>query len=191
MFNVEHYRGSYFDWLCSLVNLKPGTFDILLHELFSIPFKWKRKLDIDRSEEVYVLRGEYLTEEGTIEYQELMQIPPSVFEVLICLSKSMDEILESDSVGDRTRIWFWELIDNLGLSAFPDASFVEVFGEDLNRLNVIHDICDRWLERQFEKDGSGSPFPLENPYEDQRCIDIMDQLQAYVMEKHMFYDELL
>lgn len=188
---VGVYRGSYFDWLCSLVNLKPGTFDILLHELMSVPFEWKRKMDIDRAEEVYVLRGEYLTTDGTTEYQDLMQLPPSVLEVLICLAKSIDEILETDVVGDRTRIWFWELIDNLGLSAYPDASFVEVYGEDMYRLNEVRDICKTWLERRFDYNGNGSPFPLSNAYEDQRSIDIMDQLNAYVMENHMFGDELL
>ena len=45
--------------------------------------------------------------------------------------------------------------------------------------------------RQFQYDGRGSPFPLKRPYEDQRSLDMVRQLNAYVLENYITDDEIL
>lgn len=181
---------NYFNWLCDLINLDEAKFDILIYELHSIEYEWSHPFDADRSYDGFVLRYSY---DG---YSDLNVEDPTnkhctVLEALIALSKKMDYILDDEDKGDRTRLWFWEMIDNLGLSLYSNDYFQDPFGRDLDKLNEIHQICDDWMNRRFQYDGTGSPFPLNIPYEDQREIDIIKQMNEYIMEKHMYKNELL
>ena len=115
----------------------------------------------------------------------------TVLEALIALAQKMDYILDDEDKGDRTRLWFWEMLDNLGLCLYSNDRFVDPFGRDLGQLNEIRHACDIWMSRRFEYDGTGSPFPLRNPHEDQRNIDLIKQMNAYIMEMHMYKNELL
>lgn len=182
---VNMYYGEYFDWLCDIINLKPGVYDILIHELYSIPFKWIIELDSNRAEDGLVLRGNFYE---TIYFESK---PCSVLEALIGLAIKMNYIMDDDDRGDRTRLWFWEMIDNLGLNKFNDSELDSGYSNDMARINEIHDICSRWLNREFEYSGNGSPFPLNNPYEDQRNLHMIAQMNEYILEKHMFEDEIL
>lgn len=180
----------YFNWLCDLINLDEGEFDILIYELHSIEYEWVLPFDANRSYDGFVLRYQY------DDYSNLAVDDPTgehctVLEALIALAQKMDYILDDEDRGNRTRIWFWEMLDNLGLTAYSNDTFSDPFGRDLDRLNEIHHICDIWMSRGFEYDGVGSPFPLEYPHEDQRTIDLIKQMNAYILEKHMYNDELL
>lgn len=183
------YRGQYFDWLCEKINLRPGLYDILISHLHSLPFTWIVELDSNRAEDGLVLRGEFHANKYEIEAMEDM--PCSVLEALIGLALKMDYILDDDDKGDRTRIWFWEMIDNLGLDRFTDSFLGGPFGKNIDRTNDITEICQIWLNREFDYSGNGSPFPLKNPHDDQRRLHMMAQLNEYILENYMFEDELL
>ena len=183
--NVE-----YFNWLCDLIHLPEEYYSILIYELHCIEFHWILDYDSNRSYDGFVLRYGFAGNGGA-EVEDPTGKSCTVLEALIGLAQRMDYILDDDDKGDRTRLWFWEMIDNLVLSKYGDDSFVEPYGRDLDRLNEIHDICERWMNREFDYDGYGSPFPLNNPREDQRNLDMMRQMNAYIMEKHMYGDELL
>lgn len=178
------YYGSYFDWLCEVINLKPGLYDILINELYNIDFTWVLDLDSNRAEDGLILRGEYA---GAAEIDK----PCSVLEALIGLAIKMNYLLDDEDRGDRTRLWFWEMIDNLGLSDYTDSKLNGLFGQGLEATNEIRDICNRWMNREFDYAGVGSPFPLNTPYEDQRKLHLIGQLNAYVLEKHVYGDDIL
>lgn len=186
---VDMYYGEYFDWLCGIINSKPGIYDILIHELYSMDFFWVIELDSNRAEDGLILRGEF--HDSQDELNRFENKPCSVLEALIGLSIKMNYIMDDDDRGDRTRIWFWEMIDNLGLSNFTDSEIDGGFGIGLSKINEIHDICSIWMNREFDYSGNGSPFPLNNPYEDQRKLHMIAQLNEYILEKHMFEDEIL
>ena len=180
----------YFNWLCDLINLDEARFDILIYELHSIDFEWVLPFDANRSYDGFVLRYQY------DEYSDLNVEDPTnkhctVLEALIALAQKMDYILDDEDKGDRTRLWFWEMLDNLGLCLYSNDRFIDPFGRDLGQLNEIRHACDIWMSRKFEYDGTGSPFPLRNPHEDQRNIDLIKQMNAYIMEMHMYKNELL
>ena len=181
------YFGGYYDWLCEIINVKENLYDILIHELYSIDFLWKLPLDSDRNYDGLILRDEYYSYQSEPNDNKRC----SVLEVLIALSRKMDYILDDDDRGDRTRIWFWEMIDNLDLMKFTDDRICDMFGSGWATTNEIHKIIDIWMNRNFEYNGKGSPFPLDNPLEDQRNLDLIRQLNAYILEKHMYKDELL
>jgi len=182
---MDDYTDSYFDWLCEIINLKYEEYEILIRELYSIEYTWVRPLDEDRAEDGLILRNSYYNNTrfgGTLDDK-----PCSVLEVLISLAQSMNFILDDDDRGDRTRIWFWEMISNLGLDKYTNVQIESSYGQ----LNQIRDICDVWMQRRFRYDGFGSPFPLRYPYEDQRDLDIIRQLNAYVLENYIVDDEIL
>jgi len=186
----EGYDVAYFHWLCDLINLEEGQFDILIYELHTMKFEWVLDYDANRSYDGFVLRYQF---KG---YQDFDISDPTgqhctVLEALIALSHKMDYTMDDDDRGDRSRIWFWEMIHNLGLDLYSNDTFVEPYGRDLNRLNEIHDICNRWMYRNFDYDGNGSPFPLSNPFEDQRKLDLIRQMNAYILENYMYEDEIL
>jgi hypothetical protein len=185
------YYGEYFDWLCELINLKPGKFDILIHELYKLEFYWVTNLDSDRAEDGKILRGEFRNRGMFESKEDLERQPCSVLEALIGLSRKMDYILDDEDRGDRTRIWFWEMIGNLKLDEFTDESFDTLRAQDWKRLDRISEICNHWLSREFNNNGFGSPFPLFNPHRNQREITMIDQLNDYIMEKYMVNDELM
>ena len=187
--NTNNYIGQYFDWLCELINLKENKYDSLIFELFSIDFHWMLPLDSDREYDGLVLRENYY--DNRVVKEQIGDKPCSVLEVLISLSERMDYILDDDDRGNRTRIWFWEMIDNLGLKKFTNEYLDKPYGRKLSKLNDIHRICDRWMNRKFDFQGNGSPFPLDYPNEDQRSLDMITQLNRYILEKHMYGDELL
>lgn len=183
-----NYYGEYFDWLCEQINLKPGVYDYLMRILYDINFTWVIDLDFNRSEDGIILRGDFYNDENNTP-EKIENKPCSVLEALIGLAKKMNYILDDADRGDRTRIWFWEMIDNLGLSKFKDSTFEDPV--DIKNKLKINDICTKWMTRKFEYDGSGSPFPLNNPNRDQRTLHMIDQINDYVLEHYVFDDEIL
>ena len=168
---------------------KDALYDILIFELYSIDFSWVIPLDSDRGYDGLVLREGFHSSNG-IE-NSLKNKPCSVLEVLISLAERFDFLVDDEDRGDRTRIWFWEMVENLGLLKYSNAYFDEPYGRRMDKINDIHRICERWLDRKFSYTGQGSPFPLDHPNEDQRKADMVSQLNQYVLEKHMYEDELL
>lgn len=174
------YQGDYFDWLCEIINLRQGKYDGLIHELYVTPFKWVLELDSNRVDDGLVLRGEFPG--VTYENEQFGDDQTcSVLEVLIALARKFDYILSEDDCGDRTRIWFWEMIGNLTLMYFTDGVLEENFSE-LNRVDRILDI---WMSRKFDYDGAGSPFALMHPHRDQTKIQLIDQMNDYILENYI------
>ena len=67
---VDMYYGEYFDWLCGIINSKPGMYDILIHELYSMDFFWVIELDSNRAEDGLILRGEFHDSQDEICHKE-------------------------------------------------------------------------------------------------------------------------
>ena len=185
---IDHSK-HYYDWLCEEINLDDSLYDMLIFELYSIDFEWLIPLDSDRAYDGIVLREGFYNSRGIDIPTD--DKPCSVLEVLICLAQRFNFLLDDDDRGDRTRLWFWEMIENLGLMKFSNAYLDKPYGRRLDKLNDIHTICDRWMKREFDYTGKGSPFPLDDPNEDQRKADLVSQMNQYVLEKHMYEDELL
>lgn len=179
---------AYFEWLCDKIDLEPGVYDILIRELYTTPFEWVLDLDENRAEDGIILRGFFHNPDGSTALDTFADKPCSILEMLIALSEKMDYLMSDDGRGDRTRLWFWEMIENLGLDIFADVFFSEPFGEDMKRLSQLHNICDRWMHREFNYRGYGSPFPLKDPHRDQREQHLIDQMNDYILENYVVDD---
>jgi hypothetical protein len=98
--------------------------------------------------------------------------PCSVLEMLIALSIRLEEhIMNDPAIGDRTGQWFWNMIANLGLGSMDDAKFDRKCAED---------IIQRFLNRDYERDGKGGLFTIEHCKEDLRNVEIWYQACWYL-----------
>ena len=173
---------AYFNWLISKIAFGDNVnryYDALLI-LYTRVFEWSVMMDKNREADGADLLLIFAQEEE-INYEDLYRSFPdeggvSVLSVLIALAQriSNDE-LGDRSKGDRTADWFWRMFHNLGLSRYSGDLSEEDFYE------VIY-ILKKWMSRNFDYDGKGSPFPLLHPPGDERKVELLYQMRAYVRE---------
>lgn len=172
----EPIESAYFNWLCAKVmrieNPTPSlTYWKLLRELQNTEFVWTidAPMDENRAADGLDLRHEFLVETHAEADPSWLDIGCSVFEMIFAFSRRA-----SFATGRRDKDWFWEILDNLGLSNFNDASSV--------RPSEIRDILDRLIWRTYEYNGQGGMFPLIDPRHDQRKVEIWYQFNEYLAE---------
>lgn len=179
---------NYFLWLLAKIHISEHDENRLLMEiLFERRFYWSVSNDDNRAQEGLDLRDEFERETGwpISEYKEVgLNIPCSVLEMLVGLARAIeDNVMYDPKYGDRTHIWFWEMIENLGLDKCTDS---EIEWNDRFGVIFIDRTLENWLDRDFREDGFGSPFPLNKPETDQRNVEIWYQAMSFLDENYEF-----
>ena len=176
----EYLKNEYFLWLLSIIEyrrINTRMYGRLLSYLFNREFTWVVSHDSNRALDAINLRYEFLNDYGDFDPEVTTSLddkPCSVLEVLVKLAIDWEhEITYDFHKGDRSNRWFWVMVDNLGLLEYPDSHFDE---------DIVDEIVSVWLDRRFEKNGIGSPFPVKSGIRDQRGIEIWLQLQDFVLE---------
>lgn len=149
---------------------------LLLNVLFDIPFTYSIEMDENRAFDAKTLRDD-ICNEYDLQFDVILKRKISVLEVLIALAKRIetDILMDPMSGKDNSSTYFWEMLRNLGLEDLKN----DVFSEAKVRFKV-----EKWLKREFDRDGFGSIFPLKRPKCDQRRIEIWSQMQAYLGENY-------
>lgn len=166
----------YFKWLYELVaepNFEEGslTYWHVLKILFEKEFVWVVANDENRIQDGKALRIEFLNVNDIQTADSVwIELGCSVLELMVGLARRF--AFEADG---EPHYWFWVLMDNLGLFRFSDDT---VLPEER-----IDDLLDRFIYRKYEPSGLGGLFPLENPREDQRKVELWYQLSEYIMER--------
>lgn len=147
------------------------TYWRLLSQLYKKEFVWLVANDDNRIEDGKDLRFEF------VDQSRLRDVDPgwiklgcSMLELLIGLSRKLAFECEGEP-----RDWFWHLIDNLGFLGFNDE-------EHPYHQTFIDERLDQVIWRNYSYDGQGGIFPLKDPREDQRQIELWYQLNAYILE---------
>lgn len=163
----------YYQWLLRKINYIPGdSYDELLEYLHSISFHWDVNYDGNRYEDGIQLRSIFMFEEG---WNTLPKINEecSVLEMLISLAHRIENDVMWDGESDKTSEWFWIMIHNLGFSTHNKEEW--------------DDILEIFMYRQYDENGNGGLFPLKNGVRnDQRGVEIWDQMQQYMLENYDF-----
>lgn len=177
------YSGAYFCWLCGKIDFgnKVHEYWQLLGILFYTKYIPILEMDQNRESDGLDYRWIFCSEYD-VNLEELnSQLGANcrVLEMMI----AMAELISNDELGDRTKgdrtpDWFWRMVKNLGLNPFRD-----VDGSiDLETRSCITYILHKWIYREFDYNGVGSPFPLKNPPGDERDVELLYQMRAYVQE---------
>lgn len=152
------------------------TYWSLLRQLYVKEYIWIVPNDDNRVEDGRDLRHEFFEECHVAPDHDWAGLPCSMLEMLIGLSR---RLAFEDEGGSRD--WFWHMLDNLELSRINDGYF-DRHKED-KMLQIINEIADRLIWRQYDQNGSGGLFPLNHPTEDQRDVELWYQMSAYLLER--------
>lgn len=170
----------YFKWLYRQVasdRLKDPTrtYWELLRMLYSKEFVWLIANDDNRVEDGRDLRREFVVARKIEDPDpEWMNLGCSFLEMLIGLSRRCS--FEADG---PAKDWFWLLIGNINLAAFCDAYF-----RTRKQHNYVDEAMDAVIWRTYRPDGRGGLFPLRQPAQDQRDVELWYQLSCYLLEGH-------
>ena len=96
-----------------------------------------------------------------------------MLELLVVLARAL--AFEMDDPAD---IWFWHLIDVMDLARFNDLEYDDEAAE------IVAQTLDRIIWRRYNDHGQGGLFPLRDPVEDQRDVELWYQLNAYLIERY-------
>jgi len=171
----EPIEESYFNWLCAKV-LQPynANHRELLKILYQTEFVWTIPGDRNRAEDGVELREEFL--KATFIRDEPMwhAYPCCILEMFIAFSNRAS--FQTDT---EPQVWFWVIMDNLGLDEFR-----RVTGRDRAK---IEDILYNFVWRTYSSDGYGGMFPLRNPSRDQREVEVWYQFCDYLEDRGLLY----
>jgi len=165
----------YFNWLYSKVasitvpSTPSLTYLRLFRALYSTEFVWLISGDDNRLEEGLELRSTFLRESRLDQDPLWFSEPCSVLETLIAFAQVIEFETEL-----TTKEWFWIMLENLNLAYLSD-----------NQLGVgivCEEILNTFIWRLYDENGFGGLFPIENPCEDQRNVEIYYQFCVYVVE---------
>ena len=100
----------------------------------------------------------------------------SILEMLGALAlKCENDLMYDPDEGNRVSVWFWDMIDNMGLTSLDDWHW------DLGEFDLI---LWRLNNRAYERDGYGGPFYIEGITYDMRKMELWYQLNYYVRSKY-------
>jgi hypothetical protein len=181
----EKIQQDYFLWLCETVGITRSrpthTYIELAWSLHKTIFYGFVPNDDNRAEDGKKLREKFSDFALDAKDCPCLDGQCTVLEMLVALSQRMEFILSKPGEHNHTGKYFWKMIDNLGIDKFTDDD-PELERKIFNNSRII----DRWLERKFLPSGLGSIFPLKQPEEDQRNVEIWYQLMAWLDENYSF-----
>lgn len=166
----------YFDWLCEQVNA--DCYRELAAYLHSVTFEYTISLDGNRADDGIDLRYRFGENQsiddviiaGTIDRRN----PCSVFEMMVALAIRCEEHIMSDSdFGERTELWFKNMLKSLGVDYMTDGEFEP---------EVAEKIINRMLDRKYNRNGEGGLFTVNHRRADLRTAEIWDQMNWYLDE---------
>lgn len=167
-------RNRYFRYLCQMIG-RDSEYGYLLLHLHAIEFYSPIERDRNRAMDGKELRG------GFGPSFCLSNEPCTVLEMLIGVAVRMaDQLVDSPmerSVGEC----FWILIGNLGLIRYNNSAYMNAINS-----GIIDRKIQKFLDRRYNRDGLGGLFPLDDPPEDQREVEIWYQMSQYLVEKVEF-----
>lgn len=170
----------YFDWMCQLVCSDQFSDRILSHrkllkKLHEINFIYLMDMDGNRYEDGIDLRYRFCYEKGydpamIAAYIDISDC--SVFEMMVALSLRCEEqIMDNPQKGNRLGVWFWNMLESLNLCSMDDINFDSAY---------IDRVISKFMYRDYDTNGKGGLFTINNCDVDMRSVDIWTQMCWYL-----------
>lgn len=164
----------YFYWLLYKTGSKSKRYSELLDHLFYAEFIPILPMDENRICDGTDLRQQFMEQNDCVIEQSYLLSPCSILELMIALAIRCEiQIMSDDIYGDRTDVWFWEMINSLGLSGMTDDRFDSAY---------VDDVIWNFIDREYESNGEGSLFTVKNPPKDMRTVEIWYQMMFFLNE---------
>ena len=175
----DKLNNEYFEWMYDLVCNDRSYKDLSYRKLFAFlhnkKFTYTVSRDENRADDGIQFRYRFGYENG-YERDEIKRYldtrPCSVLEMMVSLAFIIEErIMDDMEQGNRTGLWFWNMIVNLGLGTMSDNNFDRDYCEF---------VIDRFLKRKYEKNGKGGLFVINDKNIDMRNCDIWQQSMGFL-----------
>lgn len=168
---MNDVSNAYFEWLCSLVDNGYSTsrsaYNKLLSFLYDCDFRYSIPRDGNRYEDGINMRYQFSKASGYSQAQiasELDNKPCSVLEMMVALAvRCEDQIMSNSDFGDRSGVWFWAMVESLGLKDMTDRRF------DLQYCSMV---IENFLDRKYAPNGQGGLFHIEVFDENLHFVDL-------------------
>lgn len=98
----------------------------------------------------------------------------SMLELLISVAFRCEDVAEDRTQGDRLGLWFWSMLQSLGLAKMNDAWL------ERNGFAEAEDILNRFYHNDYEPNGRGGLFTIEGTRIDMREEEIYWQMCHYL-----------
>lgn len=171
----DEINNMYFEWMYYLVCEEDMSYRKLFYLLHDIDFTYTIDMDGNRFDDGVDLRYRFGAETGCDEREIARYLdirPCSVLEMLIALSIRLEEHIMADpDVGNRTGKWFWAMMSNLKLDKMDDSMFER---------NRVKKVIQKFLDRDYARDGAGGLFRIKNCKYDLRDVEIWYQANWYL-----------
>ena len=174
--NEAILQDEYFGWMCHLVQDEGRAhYCDLLSYLNDVIFQYTIPMDGNRAADGVDLRYRFGYENcyNTAMIASLLDVKPcSMLEMLVALAFRCEEHIMSDpDIGDRTHVWFWEMIDSLGLTEMTDGDF---------DCRYTDKVLSRFFNHTYARNGKGSIFTIPNNSKDMRTVELWSQMNWYL-----------
>ena len=179
---IENSIGDeYFDWMyetvCNDKYSRNISYRKLFQQLHDTDFVYILPMDESRWEDGVDLRYRFGRDRGyddRIIATQLDRYPCSVLEMMIALSIRCEEhIMGNHDVGNRVGQWFWEMIVSLDLGHMTDKNYDP---------DYVDRVMDIFLNREYDRNGKGGLFTVDNPAGDMRNTEIWYQMHWHLNE---------
>ncbi|MCK4787431.1 MAG: hypothetical protein KAV87_26975 [Desulfobacteraceae bacterium] len=164
----------YLRWLRGLVHRPGPSYDILFDMAWVTHYEYPVPNDDNRAQDGLKLRERF-------EYETSIRLPHlgecTMLEFLIALAIRLNESVYDHTYPNQETYWFWILMGALKLDEYDDSyDFTRIHDE-------IQNIFMRLNRREYDSDGgNGGLFPLDDPIQDQRGVEVWYQMMAYLQE---------
>ncbi len=169
---MNDVSNAYFEWLCGLIRHgcpapRSTAYKKLLIFLHDTSFRYSIPRDGNRYDDGLNLRYQF-SKADNIPYamvtEELGGKACSVLEMMIALSARCENQIMADSdFGDRTGVWFWNMVDSLGLTDMTNKNYDEGY---------CRFVVERFLDREYSADGEGGLFRMHVVDENMQALDL-------------------
>jgi len=148
LFYRNEVLNDYFDWLVNTISDgREKSYTMLLKQLFDTSFIYSLERDENRAHDGLNLRDTYFCNMD-VDLDDLG--PCSVLEMMIALASRCETDFMYDPVaGDRTCVWFWLMIENLGLIEMQDTQYDHMY---------VRATLMTFMNRKYDTDGKGGLF---------------------------------
>lgn len=175
------YTSLYFDWMCELVfpNIDDRrNYSELLNALHGILFYYSIPMDENRMRDGIDLRYRFIQERGYSEREVYHTIQNgnscSMLEMMVALAlKGDDRVLYDYETGSKAFLIFTIMLESLQIAHMVNIHF---------DIRYVEYRIDRLLNRDYDFNGNGGLFTVENPRRDMRHVDIWYQMNWKLQE---------
>lgn len=167
----------YFHWMYGLVcdRFRDLYFYRLFTYLYDKEFTYTIDMDGNRAEDGIDLRYRFAYEfryDNAMISEYLDNKACSVLEMMIALAVRCEEsIMDDPDHGNRTGLWFWNMLESLGLTDMHDDNFDDIY---------VDDTIEVFLNHEYEHTGKGGLFTVPHCKRSLRTVEIWTQMCWYL-----------